>query len=77
MNPTEWHPNMMAGTCRNGAERDGGKRIHAVPGAATKDYDGRAALCGKRPGRRSAGWSGYVSPDAKVTCPACLKKLVK
>lgn len=74
---TGYHPNVMAGSCRSGAERDGGKRVHAVAGSPTKDYDCRKALCGKQPGRRSCGWSGYVPANTTVTCPACLKRLAK
>lgn len=55
----------LAGRCANGAERDGGARYHAVPASG-------AALCGAKPGRRSAGWSPYEGPA--VSCPRCLAR---
>jgi hypothetical protein len=55
----------LAGRCANGAERDGGSKYHAVAGYV--------ALCGAKPGRRSAGWSLY--PGDMVTCPRCRRKL--
>jgi len=66
--PNIWR---LAGRCSNGFERDGGARFHAVPA----DDRGVAyvALCGAKPGRRSAGWSSY--PGEAVTCPRCLRKL--
>jgi hypothetical protein len=57
----------LSGRCADGAERDGGTLFHAVP---TDHY---MALCGAKPGRRSAGWSAY-SGEA-VTCAPCLRKL--
>ena len=60
-------PLQLTGRCLNGAERDRGKRVHAVADGAWK------ALCGAAPGRHSAGWSSH--PDPEVTCPRCLKKL--
>ena len=59
----------MAGSCRNGFERDSGRRFHAVP---KDDY---RAVCRAEPGRRSVGWS--TSPGDKVTCPRCLARLEK
>jgi hypothetical protein len=57
----------LAGRCANGAERDSGSKYHAVRG--------NVALCGAKPGPRSAGWSTY--PGEAVTCPRCLTKLEK
>ena len=34
------------------------------------------SLCGKRPGRKSVGWS-TSDKEAPVTCPRCLKKIEK
>jgi hypothetical protein len=62
----------MLGSCRNGNESDKGFRIHAV--------EGWAALCGKEPGHRSAGWQLYpdrVLPLSQVTCPRCKARLIK
>jgi hypothetical protein len=62
----------MLGSCRNGAERDKGTMIHAV--------GGWKALCGKQPGRRSAGWQmfpDYLKPLSDVNCPRCKAKLEK
>ena len=61
---------VLAGRCANGSELDSGMRWHAVA-------DGYAALCGAKPGRRSAGWSSWYVKGQEVTCPRCLKKLSK
>jgi len=58
----------LAGRCVDGFERDGGTRIHML-------IDGRA-LCGATYGRRSAGWSTHPR-YVEVTCPRCLRKLIK
>jgi hypothetical protein len=63
----------LAGTCSNGFERGRGARYHAVP-LMGDDYTSRA-LCGAKPGRRSAGWQ---DPSAHpVTCPRCLARIAK
>jgi hypothetical protein len=62
----------MLGSCRSGYEGDKGRLIHAV--------GGWKALCGKEPGRRSAGWQLYpdmVRPLSDVNCPRCRSKLAK
>jgi hypothetical protein len=62
----------MLGRCANGAERDKGVLIHAVP------VPGWKALCGKQPGRRSAGWASHPDqehPLNDVNCPRCAKKM--
>ena len=68
-------PRFLAGRCANGAEADGGLLWHAV------DKDNKwIALCGAKPGKRSAGWAPWDTEDAKdhaVTCPRCLAKLKK
>lgn len=67
-------PKYLAGRCANGAERDCGTLNHAVDSETWK------ALCGAKPGRRSAGWRPELDndpqyADLKVTCPRCLKKM--
>jgi hypothetical protein len=57
-------PRTLTGRCRSGGDW-GGSIVHAVADGKWK------ALCGKAPGRTSAGWSEWPSP--KVTCPRCLK----
>lgn len=59
------------GRCANGGERDRGAVLHAVERGA----DLEAALCGAKPGRRSAGWSITQLPLAKVSCPRCLVRV--
>ncbi|MEO8737892.1 MAG: hypothetical protein ABI380_15300 [Edaphobacter sp.] len=41
----------MMGRCSNGAERDSGTFVHLLTPGTFK------AVCGKQPGRRSAGWA--------------------
>src|SRR5688572_12887157 len=57
----------LAGRCADGFERDGGSLYHAVKGWS--------ALCGAKPGRRSAGWSEHQGD--RVTCPKCQRKILK
>lgn len=58
----------LAGRCLDGAERDRGSKVHAVP-------DGWRALCGATMGRRSAGF--YEAARAvEVTCPRCLRVVI-
>ena len=59
----------MAGSCRNGDERDKGRKSHAVQRNSAR------AICGAQPGPHSVGWSSYL--DDKVTCPRCATKLAK
>jgi hypothetical protein len=56
----------LVGSLHNGAERDQGKRYHALTG-------GGVALCGAKPGRFSGGWSYQPRGSQQVTCPRCLK----
>lgn len=58
----------LGGRAANEARRDGGRVYHAV--RVGSGY-GAAALCGKRPGKRSYGWE-EDSPGKAVTCPRCL-----
>lgn len=60
----------LAGRCANGFEADGGTRWHAVPAAEDDRPAGYKALCGRAPGKRSAGWSSKAGKV--VTCPRCL-----
>lgn len=63
---------VMAGRCANGAESDRGRIWHAR--ALRGDgYGEEAALCGKKPGGKSVGWSLY--PGNYPTCPKCLEVL--
>lgn len=62
---------VLAGRCANGSELDSGTRWHAVP------TDSWTAICGAKPGRRSAGWSSWYVKDQAVTCPRCAKKVAK
>lgn len=55
----------MMGRCADGAERDSGRLTHAVPAYSLK------ALCGVKPGRRSAGWA---KSDVEINCLRCLRK---
>lgn len=68
-NPLAAH--YLIGRAWNGFERDAGRIIHAVPEGSA--YSHARALCGVRPGRRSAGWSAY--PEPAVTCPRCQRLL--
>ena len=58
----------LAGRARSGGDSVG-KVTHLVESFYWK------ALCGKEPGRRSAGWSEYN--DNELTCPRCITKLQK
>lgn len=60
-------PAMLAGSHRRGS----GSVYHAIPGPRDDNFWGRA-LCGAKPGGRSAGWAAF--PDASVTCGRCLRK---
>ena len=55
----------LSGRCRSGSDLSG--NIHAV------DWEKYKALCGKQPGRKSAGW-GEWDKEAP-TCPKCIKKM--
>lgn len=61
----------LLGSCRE-HERDAGVRFHAVPVGTAK------ALCGARPGRRSAGWADHPSQiGTAITCPKCAKAMAR
>ena len=71
-------PAKLAGRCCDGRELGQGSRIHALnralPANQFEQVCGKA-LCGAKPGRRSAGWSYW--PGMVVSCPRCLKALAK
>ena len=61
----------LTGRCANGAERDGGRRIHVV--LVDNPLAGMwwtAALCGAKPGRLSSGFAEVDGPETP-TCPRC------
>jgi hypothetical protein len=63
----------LIGRAANGAERGSGSLAHALK-ASTRTFDHGTALCGRQPGRLSAGWG---DPRSAVTCPKCLKRIAK
>lgn len=60
-----------SGRAFNGAHRDAGVIIHAVPDDRFPSW--KKALCGAVPGRKGNGWSDPVDDD--VTCGKCLNKI--
>lgn len=71
-------PASLAGRCANGHERDQGSRVHAVPHSEELERNGYVidrALCGAKPGPRSAGWS--YTGQRTVTCPKCIARTQK
>jgi hypothetical protein len=68
-------PAALAGRCANGYERDHGSVVHYVEYERQLYNTSWIALCGKRPGGRSAGFS--AREGSPVTCPRCLKKATK
>jgi hypothetical protein len=60
----------LTGRCLNGAELDKGKHFHLVVGGIYGK-----AICGRRPGRTSNGFS--QDEGAMVNCPSCVKKIKK
>jgi hypothetical protein len=58
---SEYRITHLAGRARTGSDQ-AGSLAHAV------NPNGRA-LCGREPGRTSAGWSEYN--DQAITCPRC------
>ena len=67
-------PFYLAGRGRSGADSTG-TLFHALP--AGSDLTFRDALCGKKPGRLSNGWSEAWKPGQDITCPKCKKKLAQ
>ena len=75
---SRWHLPLLVrltGRCADGAERDGGRRIHVlqvlVDDALAPPHWGKA-VCGAKPGRLSNGWVEVDGPEAP-TCPRCAK----
>ena len=71
---TEYVFTYSTGMCRTATD-NAGTVFHAV---AVEDADAypasfASALCGRKPGKRSNGWSDYRHDSA--TCPKCIKKL--
>lgn len=65
---------MKPGRCANGAQRDSGTLVHAVP--TEQDWgDFTPALCKAVPGRRTPGWVESHIEVSAPTCPRCLRKL--
>ena len=61
----------LSGTCRTGFQGDGGRVLHYVRG---EDSWG-AALCGARPGRRSAyGWLTAGTAGDGTWCRKCIER---
>lgn len=60
-------PAMLTGSHRKGS----GQIVHAIPGPFDWNFNGRA-LCGAKPGARSAGWAPM--DHLAVTCQRCLAK---
>ena len=63
-------PRYLIGRATSGSQRGGGTLYHATESGP---YGLGRALCGAKPGRRSAGWSNL--PGTDVTCTRCLSKL--
>ena len=68
-------PATLSGRCSNGAERDRGRLVHAIPDPGSTYPVFGKALCGAKPGRTSAGWN--TETDKPVTCSRCLKRMEK
>jgi hypothetical protein len=67
-------PAVKAGRCYNGAHRDRGQVVHAVP-SLPKTSGGcwfDKAVCGAQPSGRSYGWDNTT---LEINCPKCLKKI--
>lgn len=78
---TPYTPAYLTGMCRSGSDSQG-TLIHATRAYVDQYGDVQApewepALCGKRPGRRSNGFSAVYGDKSldRVTCPKCRKAL--
>ena len=69
-------PLSLGGRGRTGSDSSG-SIFHAVAewNGQPQFYGHSAALCGKKPGRRSIGWSTWMPSGQQITCPLCAKKL--
>jgi hypothetical protein len=69
-------PARMTGSCRNGAEKDGGRVVHLIGRksweTATSSISMVSAACGSKPKRNSAGWEAMTAATP-VTCEKCLQ----
>ena len=72
---------MMLGRLSNGFQSDHGALVHALhkttvpsPRIPEITITIEKSICGRRPGRRSVGWSTNDN-DLPVTCPNCLKRM--
>ena len=61
----------MIGRAADGFQLGGGTLIHAT---TSPPYSHGPALCGRKPGRRSAGWSNDMPPETPITCMRCYDK---
>lgn len=64
---------VLAGRCANGAERDAGKVVHYLADMGPHEPTHQAALCGRKPGRTSAGFY-RASESQRISgrhCPRC------
>lgn len=66
MSEINWKPRYLLGRLASGRELGKDKTVHAVPVA-----DGWRALCGVRPGPRSAGWTENTD-GLVIDCMRCL-----
>jgi hypothetical protein len=66
-----WKAMYRLGRLANGAERDKGHTVHAVPTGTP--YSRYRAFCGAQPGPRSVGWQ--AEDGLEVTCSRCLRRL--
>ncbi len=74
--PAKYVAARMLGRCANGSEADGGRLFHAI----REDGLSNTAVCGKSPGRRSAGWADHPSalrPISDVSCERCRSAMRK
>ena len=72
-------PARKTGRCVTGAERGGGRRIHAIgqvdrERALLNGGSWAKALCGAEPGRNSPGWEPEPT-ETRITCPACQARI--
>ena len=61
----------LAGRCRNGMERDGGKLLHLVDDGDLPHFG--KAICGAKPGKRSNGWHTPLN-EGQNKCTRCEKR---
>jgi hypothetical protein len=72
---TEYDVRYLAGRCCSGSEGGRGLLYHAV---TIRGLDGGDAICGAKPGFRSAGFARpHPNKAAVVTCPRCLRRIAK